>query len=92
MQNYGDDTSSAYLLRPSVLSSLGLEEDEFEISRTKEYLQRLVITCGILKDDDSFESIFRRVADESNCASIEDFLRECCCDDGEKPKTGETVE
>ena len=74
VQNYGDDVNAAYLLRPSLLSSLGLEEDEFEKPRTKKSLQKLVTNCGILQDIDAFNAIFNQIANEDGEASIESFL------------------
>lgn len=73
-QNYGDDVNAAYLLRPSLFSSLGLDEDEFRKPRTKEYLKKLLTTCGALNDRDAFESIFCQISDPNDCASIESFL------------------
>ena len=74
-QNYGDDVSASYLLRPSLFSSLGLEEDEFDRPRGKEYLQNLVISCGVVKDIDEFNSIFSKVAvNDGACVSINAFL------------------
>jgi hypothetical protein len=75
LQNYGDDVSAAYLLWPSLFSSLGLEEDEFRKLRSKEYLKKLLANCGVLSDSNGFESIFCQVSDHNNSASIESFLR-----------------
>jgi hypothetical protein len=72
-QNYGDDCNAAYLLRPSLLSSLGLEDDEFERPRSKESLRKLVMNCGLVANEDEFDCIFRQVADAGK-ASIEGFL------------------
>lgn len=75
LQNYGDDVSASYLLRPSLFSSLGLEEDEFDRPRGKEYLRNLVISCGVVKDDDEFNSIFSQVAvNDDACVSINAFV------------------
>lgn len=74
LQNYGDDCNAAYLLRPSLFSSLGLDDDEFDKSRSKEFLKRLVVNCGVLKDNDQFESIFCELADERGCVTINGFL------------------
>lgn len=69
-QNYGDDVNAGYLLRPSLFSSLGLEEDEFERPRSKGYLKRLFDSCGLKIEDGTFEETFSRVSDRNNCASI----------------------
>lgn len=78
MQNYGDDCNAAYLLRPSLFSSLGLEEDEFDKPRTREFLRKLVMNCGVLQDSIDFNSIFEQVADEADEASIKSFLGKVC--------------
>ena len=69
-QNYGDDVNAGYLLRPSLFSSLGLEEDEFEKPRSKQYLKKLFGSCGVMVDDAMFEEVFNQVSDRNNCASI----------------------
>ncbi|KAL9181487.1 hypothetical protein ACHAXT_010292 [Thalassiosira profunda] len=74
-QSYGDDVNAGYLLRPSLLSSFGLEEDEFHKPRSKAYLRKLFQSCGMNIDDDLFEDTFRRVADERGLASIESMRK-----------------
>ncbi|KAL7525096.1 hypothetical protein ACHAXR_002745 [Thalassiosira sp. AJA248-18] len=71
-QNYGDDVNAGYLLRPSLFSSFGLEEDEFLKPRSKGYLKRLFASCGLKIDDHKFEETFNRVSD-SDSASIASF-------------------
>ncbi|KAL3781445.1 hypothetical protein ACHAW5_001522 [Stephanodiscus triporus] len=66
-QNYGDSIDTRYLLRPSLFSSFGLEENEFLKPRSKEYLKKLFPSCG----EDTFEEIFDVVSDRNNCASIQ---------------------
>lgn len=75
LQNYGDDCNAAYLLRPSLFSSLGLEEDEFDKTLTKECLKRLVINCGLLESDDEFECLYEQVVNCNEGVSISSFLR-----------------
>lgn len=72
-QNYGDDVKAGYLLRPSLFSSFGLEEDEFLKPRSKGFLRRLFRSCGLTNDNEKFEEIFNRVSDGNNFASIETF-------------------
>lgn len=67
--NYGDDTDASSLLRPSIFSVLGLDEDEFAKPRSKEYLKRLFINCGLCNDN-VFEDIFISVSGGGNIASI----------------------
>ena len=70
--NYGDSVDAGYLLRPSLLSSFGLEEDEFDKPRDKEFLKNLFTSCGMVDadNDDKFEEIFTRLADDNNLTSI----------------------
>ena len=74
LQNYGDDCNAAYLLRPSVFSSLGLDEDEFDKPRTKKCLKRLVMNCGLLEGNDEFEYLYEQVTDRDQGVSINGFL------------------
>ena len=71
-QNYGDDVNAGYLLRPSLLSSFGLEENEFLKPRSKGYLKKLFHKCGEDIDEDKFEEIFGLVS-RNNCANIHSF-------------------
>eukprot|EP01082_Thalassiosira_pseudonana_P001424 g1481.t1 g1481 contig10:2175999-2176946(-) len=70
-QNYGDSVSAGYLLRPSLLSSLGLDENEFTKPRSKSYLHKLFQNCGLAIESDVFDSKFNEASDENGCASIE---------------------
>jgi hypothetical protein len=71
-QNYGDGVNAGYLLWPSLLSSFGLEENEFLKPRSKGYLKELFHKCGEDIDEDAFEEIFGLVSDR-NKASIQSF-------------------
>lgn len=62
-QNYGDDVNAGYLLRPSLFSSFGLQEDELLRPRSKDYLRRLCRSCALNIDDQVFDEMFARVAD-----------------------------
>ena len=72
-QNYCDAVCAGYLLRPSLFSSYGLENNEFGKPRSKEFLETVFLNCDLKIDDKTFESTFHRVADSNGCASIESF-------------------
>ena len=72
-QSYGDDVNANYLLRPTLFSSFGLEEDEFVKPRSKDYLKRLFNSCGLNMEDHTFEEIYSQVSEGKNVASIESF-------------------
>mmetsp|Transcript_46886 Transcript_46886/g.56377 ORF Transcript_46886/g.56377 Transcript_46886/m.56377 type:complete len:434 (+) Transcript_46886:492-1793(+) len=57
-QNYGDDVSAEYLLRPSKMLTLGLSDDEFDKPRSREYIQAIMKDCGYDIDSETFETIF----------------------------------
>ena len=71
--NYGDSVDAGYLLRPSLLSSFGLQEDEFEKPRDKAFLKHLFVSCGLVDaagNDDKFDELFSKLSDDNNLASI----------------------
>ena len=74
----GDGVSAGCLLRPSVASQLGLDEDELIKPRSKAYLQRLLHNCGLIEDEDNFESVFNRVSDSQGLASVHSIRAVLC--------------
>ena len=76
--NWGDAVNAESLLRPSVCSQIGLDEDEFIKPRSKAYLKRLFHNCGLIEDDDNFESVFNRVSDSQGLASVHSIKAVLC--------------
>lgn len=72
-QNYGEDLDAGDLLRPSLFSSFGLEENEFIKPRSKGYLKKLFRSCGLDIDECTFEQIFKKASDANSCVSIQSF-------------------
>jgi len=76
--NWGDAVNAGCLLRPSIYSQLGLDEDELIKPRSKAYLQRLFHNCGLIEEDDNFESVFNRVSDSQGLASVHSIRAVLC--------------
>ena len=78
--NWGDAVNAGCLLRPSIYSQLGLDEDELIKPRNKLYLKRLFHNCGLIEEEDSFESVFNRVSDSQGLASVHSIKAVLCSD------------
>ena len=61
-QNYGDDATAQVLLHPSLLTSMGLDEREFNQPRTKTDLIDLIGDTYLLKNAD-FDTLFHQACD-----------------------------
>mmetsp|Transcript_59151 Transcript_59151/g.70579 ORF Transcript_59151/g.70579 Transcript_59151/m.70579 type:complete len:416 (+) Transcript_59151:41-1288(+) len=75
-QNYGDDVSASYLLRPSLFSNNGgLAEDEFDKARGKDEIRSLFRRCGYGMED---EEVFERLWEAATAPAAEGGLAEEC--------------
>jgi len=72
-KNYGDDVNAEFLLRPSKLTVLGLDIDEFKKTRSKDYCRSIFQKYDINLLDQDFEVIYSVAVGEVGQASIESF-------------------
>lgn len=74
-QNYGDDANAQELLYPSQLCSMGIDENEFFVKRTKDDLFELFAAIGWDLDHDAYHKLYDDCCDDDGMTNIETFRR-----------------
>jgi EF-hand domain-containing family member B len=72
MKNYGDEPGTAALLHPQRFQSIGVEDEQFLMTRKEADMRSLLIGAGIDIDEETFRQVWSTCKGEE--ISIKDFL------------------
>jgi hypothetical protein len=70
-QNYGDDVNAQFLLNPSQFANLGVEDEQFIVPRSKEYIKSMFNDLGYAVEDDVFDELFGSVCDADGMCGVD---------------------